>query len=56
MSDSQGESVDGLFNRVQWSQKEHEVIKIRLAAKTIVEIVKFIGKQGSLLTNWTIQQ
>lgn len=46
MSDSQGKSVDGLFNRVQWNQREHEVIKRRLAAKTIVEIVKFIGKQG----------
>jgi len=46
MSDSQGERVDGLFNRVQWIQREHEVIKRRLAAKTIVEILKFIGKQG----------
>lgn len=46
MSDSRGQSVDGLFNRVQWSQREHEVIKRRKVAETIIEIVKVIGKQG----------
>jgi len=46
ISDSRGQSVDRLFNRVQWSQREHEVIKRRKVAATIIEIVKAIGKQG----------
>jgi len=46
MSDNRGQSVDGLFNRVQWSQREHEVIRRRKVAESIIEIVKVIGKQG----------
>lgn len=46
MSDNRGKSVDGLFNRVQWSQREHEVMKRKKVAEIIIEIVKVIGKQG----------
>ncbi|XP_050547293.1 uncharacterized protein LOC126908980 [Daktulosphaira vitifoliae] len=46
MADQCGKSVDELIERVQWVQRENEVMKRRRVAQIIIDIVKVIGKQG----------